>query len=92
MRRHRKSSFMAPAMLMIEAQQVIALRLAKLALGGPAARGEARRMVAEKADAAAKAAGLMTAAALRGRAHAGADQAVRMLRRRVRANKKRLLG
>jgi hypothetical protein len=92
MRRRRTGSFMASAMLAIEAQQVIALRLAKLALGGPAARGEARRMVTEKADAAAKAAGLITAAALRGRPGTGANQAVRMLRRRVGANKKRLLG
>ena len=92
MRRRRKGSFTASAMLMIEAQQVIALRLAKIALGGPAAQGEARRMTTEKADAAAKAAGLMATAAMRGRPDTGADKVVRMLRRRVRANKKRLLG
>jgi hypothetical protein len=35
-------------MLAFEAQQVIGLRLMKLALGGPVARREANRMVAEK--------------------------------------------
>ena len=39
-----------------EAQRVIALRLAKLAAGGPAAEREARRMVTEKIAASAEAA------------------------------------
>jgi len=42
-------------MLSIEANQVIALRLMKLTLGGRAARREAKLMVAEKIDAAFKA-------------------------------------
>lgn len=92
MKRRRKGSAWGPVLLAVEAQQVIALRLAKLVLGGPAAKGEARRMVTEKVDAAAKAAGLITRAAMRGQPKAGAEQAVRMLHRRVRANKKRLLG
>jgi len=78
-------------MLAMEAQQVIALRLMKLAAGGKAAKPEARRMVAEKVAAAQTAAGLMTAAALRGAPDGGADAVVRMLRRRVRANRKRLM-
>ena len=48
-------------------------------------------MVAEKVAAAQTAAGLMTAAALRGAPDGGADAVVRMLRRRVRANRKRLM-
>ena len=89
---HRRNhSFMAPAMLALEAQQVIALRLAKLAWGGPDAHGEAHRMVSEKLDAAAKAAGLLAVASMSGKAHTGPDQVVRMLRKRVRANRKRLL-
>ena len=78
------------AWLAWEAQQVIALRLAKIALGGPAAKRESRRMVAEKVDAAGKAAGMMFAATLRGAPDGGADAVVRMLTRRVRANRKRL--
>ena len=76
--------------LAMEAQQVIALRLMKLAMGGPAAKQEAHRMVAEKVDAASKAAGITVAAVARGAPDGGADAVVRMLRRRVRANRKRL--
>ncbi len=81
---------MQMAWLTLEAQQVIALRLMKLAMGGPAAKLETRRMIAEKMDAGVKAAGLMSAAASRGAADGGTDEVVRMLRRRVRANRKRL--
>lgn len=76
--------------LALEAQQVIALRLMKIAQGGPAAAKEAHRMVAEKLDAAAAAATMVTAAAARGSRSGGTDAVVRMLRRRVRANRKRL--
>ena len=76
--------------LAVEAQQVIALRLMKLAMGGPAAKREAHRMVAEKVDAASKAAAITAAAVARGAPDGGADAVVRMLRRRVRANRKRL--
>lgn len=76
--------------LALEAQQVIALRLMKIAQGGPAAANEAHRMVAEKLDAAAVAASLATAAATRGGGDGGTDAVLRMLRRRVRANRKRL--
>lgn len=39
----------------LEAQRVIGLRIAKLALGGPAAQLEARRMIVEKLKASADA-------------------------------------
>ena len=71
------------AMLIFESQQVIALRLAKLALGGPAAMSEANRMVSEKGFAFAEAAAHM---ALGG----STEAAVRKVRRTVRANRKRL--
>lgn len=86
----RRTSLFGPAMLAFEAQQVIALRMAKLAFGGPAAMLEARRMVNEKLEASAKAAGMVSAAMMRGAPDGGADQVVQMLRREVRANKRRL--
>ncbi len=78
------------AMLAFEAQQVIALRMAKLAWGGPAAMSEASRMVSEKMQASAKAAGMMSAAIMRGAPDGGTSDVVRMLRREVRSNKRRL--
>ena len=89
MRRTRRSAG-AGAWLMLEAQHVIALRIAKLAKGGPAAQAEVRRMVAEKVAAGIHAAGMFSAAVARGRPQQGSDAVVRMLRRRVRANRKRL--
>ncbi|MDH7795284.1 MULTISPECIES: hypothetical protein [unclassified Beijerinckia] len=71
------------AMLVLESQQVIGLRMAKLALGGPAAMHEANRMVSEKGFAFAEAA---THMALGG----STDAMVRKVRRTVRANRKRL--
>ena len=47
-------------------------------------------MVAEKLDATTKAAGMMAAATMRGAQDGGTDAVVRMLRRRVQANRKRL--
>ena len=82
--------FMDAAMLAMEAQEVIGLRLMKMALGGPAAEAEARQMVEEKVKAAQMAATLMTAAAMQGRADEGPGDVVRMLRKEVRANRKRL--
>ncbi len=88
--RRVKGSMLQGALLAMEAQQVIALRLMTLAMGGPAAKQEAQRMVAEKLDATATAAGMMAAALARGAPNGGADAVVRMLRRRVRKNRKRL--
>jgi hypothetical protein len=70
-------------MLGLEANRVIGLRLTKLMLGGRAARREARLMVAEKLDAAFKANARMATGA-------SPDEIIRMYRRRVAANYKRL--
>jgi hypothetical protein len=67
----------------LEAQTVVALRLAKLSLGGAAAQVEAQRMVTEKLEAAAEAA--MTLAT-----GGTAERVVRDYRRKVRANARRL--
>jgi hypothetical protein len=71
------------ARLAVESQHVMALRMMKLALGGPAAAIEARRMVDEKVQAAVHAGGrLMTGA--------GPDSIVADYRKVVRANGRRL--
>jgi len=90
MSRNRNRSTYAAAMLAMEAQQVIALRLMRLAAGGPAAKVEARRMATEKVLATQKAMGLLATAAASGKPGNGPDAVVRMLRGRVRANRKRL--
>ncbi len=78
--------------LAFEVPQVMALRLAALAMGGPAAGIEATQMVAEKMEAAGRA-GAMAAAALgSGRSDAGAAAIARMYARRVSANRRRLSG
>ena len=89
--RKKTSTAVAAGLLALEAQQVIALRMMKLALGGPKAKREAERMVSEKVAAANRAARISVAAALAGEADAGADRVVRMLRQKVRANRRRLL-
>jgi hypothetical protein len=71
------------AMLAAESQQVIALRMMKLAAGGAAARDEARRMTSEKVAA-------MTEAGAKLMAGGSADSVVSGYRRKVRANIKRL--
>ncbi len=76
--------------LAMEAQQVITLRLMKLAMGGSAATQEAHLMVVEKLNATAKAADMVAAAIARGTFDGGADAVVRMLRHEVQANRKRL--
>ena len=82
--------FLDAAMLAMEAQHVIGLRLMKLALGGAAAESEMRQMIEEKLTATATAATLMTAAAIQGRPDQGAEDVVAMLRKEVQANRKRL--
>ena len=79
------------AMLAIEAQQVIALRLAKMAVGGPDVHHEARLMVAEKLETAAKGGQMMMTAALGGKHDLGTGQVVQLYRRKVRANRRRLV-
>jgi hypothetical protein len=71
------------AMLVAEAQQVIGLRLLKLAAGGPPASAEARRMVSEKVAAATlAAAGIVTGDS--------STKVVKRYRKKVRANRRRL--
>lgn len=70
-------------MLAAESQQVIALRLQKLACGGPDAHIEAHRMVAEKIVAVAETAFSIATGAR-------PDEIVRDFRRRVGANARRL--
>jgi hypothetical protein len=71
------------AMLAIESQQVVALRMMKLAAGGSGAHSEAHRMVSEKMTEANNAAmSLMMGAS--------PDSVVHGYRRKVRANARRL--
>jgi hypothetical protein len=71
------------ARLAQETQEVMALRMMKLAAGGSASRAEAERMVTEKSAAAAEAFGTL--------AFGGSMQkVVRRYRTHVRANKRRL--
>jgi hypothetical protein len=71
------------ALLGLETQRVIGLRLVRLSAGGPAARSEALRMVSEKSAALAEA--TMTLA--RG---GSAQKVIRRYRTHVRSNKRRL--
>lgn len=77
-------------MLALGAQQVIALRLAKIATGGPQAGREASLMVAEKVAALSASQGLMLKAATRGDVGKGAQNVLRLYQRRVSANARRL--
>ena len=70
-------------LLTLEAQQVIAMRMMKLALGGAKGAKEASRMVSEKALAAGEA-GLKLAGGRSG------HSVVKHYRRKVRANHRRL--
>ncbi len=69
--------------LSLESQQVIALRLLKLARGGPAASREAKRMITEKMVALGEA----TEKSSSGRS---ARSVVNGYRKKVRANRRRL--
>jgi len=77
--------------LAVEAQSVVALRLARLAVGGKRGKSEARRMVAEKAAAAGRA-NAAAARALFAGAHPSkaAGKALRVYSRRVKRNRRRL--
>ena len=75
----------------VEAQQVIALRMMKLALGGDAAAREAERMVDEKVATASKVGTAATAAVLAGGGAGVPAASLRTYRRAMRANRRRLL-
>jgi hypothetical protein len=79
------------ATLGIEASQVVALRMAKLATGGRAAHAEASRMVAEKAETAAALQALAMTGALGFTAPRISSRTISRYRRKVRANRRRLL-
>jgi hypothetical protein len=81
--RPASSSFLNLAMLGMESQSVIWLRLMKLAAGGPAAMAESDLMVTEKMAAAQKAGWQLMWGA-------SPDSIVTGYRRTVRANKRRL--
>ena len=76
-------------MLAIEAQQVIALRLSKIAMGGPDVRRETNLMMSEKIAAMVEGGQMMMTAAVSGDSR-GSGRVVRLYRRKVRANRKRL--
>ena len=83
--------FFDASQLFLEAQEVVALRLEKLARGGPAAPIEAATMVAEKAATAGEAVlAAAFAVASGGDAHRAAGAFLRPYRKRVRANRRRL--
>jgi len=79
------------AHLCIEAQSVMALRMLRLATGGARAEAEVQRMIAEKALAAAQAQTAAATALVTGRKpHVAANKALRVYKKRVSANKRRL--
>ena len=75
--------FNSLAILAVEANHVVGLRTMKLMRGGRGARREAKLMISEKIDAAAKAGASLMAGA-------SGDEIVRQYRKRVAANAKRL--
>jgi geranylgeranyl pyrophosphate synthase len=78
------------ARLGIEAQQVIALRMMRLAAGGALARREAERMIAEKSAALMGAQMAAAAALIGGRGTQAAARALRPYKRAVSRNRQRL--
>ena len=74
-----------------DAQNVIALRMMRFATGGARGQSEARRMVTEKIAAGVEAQSAAVSGALTGRGDTViAGQVLRVLQKRVRANKRRL--
>jgi len=72
---------------------VMGLRMAKFAIGGPAAAVEAQRMISEKTAAAMEAQFTMGLALAKGSTHQAAGRkAYAGYRRRVRSNRRRLIG
>lgn len=74
----------------VEASSVIGLRMLKLAAGGAAAQAEAQRMVSEKVAASLTLPMLAMTGRLGSTAPAVAVGSVKHLRRKVRANRRRL--
>lgn len=78
------------AMLAWEAQQVVALRLAKLAQGGPDVPREAVLMVTEKLETMQQGGALLMAGVLKGDKHLNTPEVLQLYRKKVRANRRRL--
>ncbi|WP_309643571.1 hypothetical protein [Phenylobacterium sp.] len=74
----------------MEAQQVIGLRMAKLAFGGEAAAAETALMFSEKAASALTLQSDMAMALMSGTGHLTPARAVTHYRRKIRANRRRL--
>jgi hypothetical protein len=74
----------------MEASTVVGMRMLKLSQGGPAAAAEAERMVREKIDAAVDLQMLALTGGLGLTSHRAASKTVGHVRRKVRANRKRL--
>ena len=75
----------------IEAQGVVTLRMMRLASGGVGTQAEMGRMIVEKAAAVAEAQFAATTAAAAGnKDHVIAEKALKVFRKRVRANRQRL--
>jgi hypothetical protein len=75
----------------VEAHNVVALRMLRVASGGGRAQTELSRMVAEKVAAAAEAQVTVTTAVLIGsKDHITAGKVLNVFKKRVRANKRRL--
>ena len=73
-----------------EASSVMGLRMMKLAAGGAAASAEAELMVAEKLKALSDVQLQAWTSALTGSGHLAPQRAVQQVRRKVRANRRRL--
>jgi hypothetical protein len=74
-----------------EAQQVIALRMMRIAAGGARAQDEVRRMVVEKGAALAEAQAAMAAAVVTGRKDTViAGKALQVMKKHVGGNRRRL--
>ncbi len=84
------SAALQSAMLAIELQQVIALRLSKIAFGGPDVQRETELMLSEKVAAMVASGQLMMAAAIAGDTGFAHEEVMKLYRRKVRANRKRL--
>jgi hypothetical protein len=76
--------------LAFDAQQVISLRLAMLALGGQEAEQEASLMVSEKVKALLDSQRLVVSAAVRGKVDRAPASVLGLYQRRLGANKRRL--
>jgi hypothetical protein len=78
------------AKLAMEAQQVVTLRMARLAAGGPNAYREATRMVTEKVAAFGAAQSVILGGASGNKNGQSSKRVLALYRRRVAANKRRL--